>query len=137
MLASFLSLKISLIMPLLLQDSDTTVSDKPDSVRYSIKFVNYQKKAEYSVRKWRLAGQDEFDSITSLKKQLKHDFDDILHDVAEDAIQMGYIEPGHGIKGRQHWIADDEDLRDMYQAHRKNKIMFWGIHRNEEKATNP
>ena len=53
------------------------------------------------MRKWRLAGQDEFDSITSLKKQLKHDFDDILHDVAEDAIQMGYIEPGHGIKGRQ------------------------------------
>jgi len=125
MLASFLSLKISLIMPLLLQDSDTTVSDKPASVRYSIKFVTYQKKTEYSVRKWRLAGQDEFDSITSLKKQLKHDFDDILHDVAEDAIQMGYIEPGHGIKGRQHWIADDEDLRDMYQAHRKNKIMFW------------
>jgi len=49
------------------------------------------------VRKWRLAGQDEFDSITSLKKQLKHD---ILHDVAEDAIQMEYIESGHGIKGK-------------------------------------
>jgi len=44
MLARFLSSKVSLIMPLLLQDSDTTVSDKPDSVRYSIKFVNCQKK---------------------------------------------------------------------------------------------
>lgn len=44
--------------------------------------------------------------------------------MAEVAIQMGYIEPWHGIKGRQHWIADD-DLHDMYQAHRKNKIMFW------------
>jgi len=60
-----------------------------------------------------------------LKKQLKNDFDDILHDVAEDASQMGYIEPAHGIKGRQHWIADDEDLHDMYQVHRKNKIMLW------------
>ena len=104
MLASFLSLKISLIMPLLLQDSDTTVSDKPDSVRYSIKFVNYQKRSEYSVRKWRLAGQDEFDSITSLKKQLSM----ILMifcmmwlkmQFKWDTLNQGmeYIEPGHGI----------------------------------------
>jgi len=96
-------------MPLLLQDSVTTGSNKPDSVFCMVfnKLCELPIKSEYSVRKWRLAGQDEFDSITSLKKQLKHD---ILHDVAEDAIQMGYIESGHGIKGRQHWIADD-----MYQ----------------------
>ena len=31
---------------------------------------------------------------------------------------MGYIEPGHGAKGRQRWLHDDSDLTDLYQLYK-------------------
>ena len=30
---------------------------------------------------------------------------------------FGYIEPGHGLKGRQQWIVQDEDVQEMYKSH--------------------
>ena len=27
--------------------------------------------------------------------------------------QLGYIEPGHGLKGKQQWINGDDDLAEM------------------------
>ena len=39
---------------------------------------------------------------------------------------MGYIEPGHGAKGKQRWLASPEDLKDMYTAHEgKKEILLW------------
>ena len=28
---------------------------------------------------------------------------------------VGYIEPGHGVKGRQMWLETEDDLDEMYQ----------------------
>ena len=46
--------------------------------------------------------------------------------VIEDEIELGFIEPGHGTKGRQQWLVDDDDLSDMYKSYEgKMDIMLW------------
>ena len=102
-------------------------SEKPTSaMSYSLKVVHREKKSDYSVRKWRDAQSVRFESVNALKYRLKQNFSDILGDVKEDEIEMGFIEPGHGAKGKQHWIVDDDDLRHMYKTYEgKKDIMLW------------
>ncbi len=39
---------------------------------------------------------------------------------------FGYIEPGHGAKGKQCWLTSPDDLIDMYTIHgRKKEILLW------------
>ena len=41
---------------------------------------------------------------------------------------VGYIEPGHGVKGRQMWLETEDDLDAMYQIHDKkgkSEILLW------------
>ena len=39
---------------------------------------------------------------------------------------FGYIEPGHGVKGKQRWLMSDEDVVDMYTIHDgKKEILLW------------
>ena len=37
-------------------------------------------------------------------------------------IEMGYIEPGHGARGKQRWILNAGDLEDMYEAYTQEKL---------------
>ncbi len=112
----------------LLQDSEVAITAvKPTSdVSYSLKVIHRDKKSEYSVRKWRDAHLTRFESVIALKRKLKKNFSDILGDVTEDEIEMGFIEPGHGAKGKQQWLMDTDDLRDMYKTYEgKKDIMLW------------
>ena len=39
---------------------------------------------------------------------------------------LGYVEPGHGAKGKQRWLITDADVTDMYKAHQgKKEILLW------------
>ena len=39
---------------------------------------------------------------------------------------MGYVEPGHGMKGRKIWIHSDDDVKIMYEKHdQKKSILLW------------
>ena len=39
---------------------------------------------------------------------------------------MGYVEPGHGMKGRKIWIHTDEDLKMMNEKHdKKRSVLLW------------
>ena len=90
---------------------------------YSVKVINPAKKSEYSIRKWRATNT--FTSVQDMRKQLKHDFADLFERVSEDEIEVGYLEPGHGSKERQHWLVDDNDLSDMYKMYEgKREIML-------------
>lgn len=51
------------------------------------------------MRKWRLAGQDEFDSITSPKKQLKHDF--MIFCMMWLKLQFRWDTLNHGMESRE------------------------------------
>ena len=60
------------------------------------------------------------DEIMQILKSNKHIKD-------SDAIQFGYIMPGHGFKGKQRALQDDEDIGGMYDAYsgKKPPIILW------------
>ena len=40
--------------------------------------------------------------------------------------ELGYLEPGHGSKGKRCWLHTDADLVDMYKQHKhKKEILLW------------
>ena len=62
-----------------------------------------------------------FTSVDDIKKELS----DSLH-VPTIIDIVGYIEPGHGVKGKQRWLLADSDLDEMYDIHTgKVNILLW------------
>ena len=43
------------------------------------------------------------------------------------SVDLGYLEPGHGMKGKNQWLHSDDDVKEMYAKHvgRRN-IQLWG-----------
>ena len=39
---------------------------------------------------------------------------------------FGYIETGHGVKGKQRWLLSDEDVADMYTRMTGRKKFYCG-----------
>ena len=54
-----------------------------------------------------------FESVDELRQELGEAF-------TCDTDVVGYISPGHGLKGKKVWIEQDEDLDRMYELHKKN-----------------
>lgn len=43
-----------------------------------------------------------------------------------EIVDIGYIEPGHGMKGKKHWLFTDDDVEEMYKKHLgKRSILLW------------
>ena len=56
-------------------------------------------------------------------KEIFKEFKDSLEIVA---CQIGYIEPGHGLKGKQRWLSDEEDIEAMYASFKaRREIVMW------------
>lgn len=87
---------------------------------YSLKVVNPQKKSEYTIRKWRI--KQKFETVAHLSSKLVEDFEE-LKPLDEQCLSLGYIEPGHGCKGKQRWLYSDEDLQEMYSIW--DEILLW------------
>ncbi len=51
-----------------------------------------------------------FHTTTSLHSIVKENFEELKE---ADDLCTGYIEPGHGWKGKGQWINNNEDLREM------------------------
>ena len=95
------------------------MTDTEGPTSYNVKIINPMKKSDYFVRKWRT--RIRFQSIESLQDKLRSELDNHT-----EALEMGYIEPGHGAQGKQRWILNDGDLEDMYEAYSGRKeIMLW------------
>ena len=93
---------------------------------FSVKLVNSTKKSDYRVEKWHVS--KEFLSVTDFENELKAKF------TIKGKVTFGYIEPGHGLKGRQHWINDDHDIVDMYRLYKGNKEVIIWCHLSVEPA---
>ena len=60
-----------------------------------------------------------FSSVSSLKEHLTEALQEVILDV-------GYNEPGHGLKGRQVWLVEDADVIEMYSRFKKRQcITLW------------
>ena len=66
--------------------------------------MNPEHKREYSMHKVKAF---KFRSVDEIRDRLT----ELL---PCDFRKFGYIEPGHGLKGRSQWISDEEDLESMY-----------------------
>ena len=98
-------------------DSDECVSD----LSYSVKLINRMRKSEYQVKKWRT--NIKFKSLTQLEAMLKDKFSEFK---MGEGCHVGYIEPGHGWKGKQTLVTDEDDLKDMYRVYNsKNEVLIW------------
>ena len=82
---------------------------------YNVKVINPSKKSDYFIRKWRT--RIHFQDIYALQDKLCSELGD-----HGEIIEMGYIEPGHGARGKQRWILNAGDLEDMYEAYTQEKL---------------
>ena len=98
------------------------------SMSYSIKIINPAKKAEYMVQK--LHGvKMSFKKVDEIKGIIEEHCDD---NVSVPIDSLGYVEPGHGAKGKQRWLITDADIADMYKAHQgKKEILLWCYSRSQ------
>ena len=93
-----------------------SLSSQPP-VSYSVKLINEAKKSDYRVHK--LSTSARFTTRNDIKQQL-HAIDRKAKDT------FGYIDPGHGLKGKQNVITSDQDLVEMYAAYKnKHGILLW------------
>ena len=50
----------------------------------------------------------------------------MIRDAQIDIAEMGYISPGHGLKGKLNPLTGDDDLEDMYAEYKsKRDIILW------------
>ena len=71
------------------------------------------KKAKYN------HGQTKLTSMSEVKEWLSENLDIEIADV-------GYISPGHGMKGKKNAILSEDDTRDMYAEYSgKRNILLW------------
>ena len=58
----------------------------------------------------------------SLLSSCKHYFDEDK----DKELQCGYMEPGHGKKGKQFEVPSNKDLKEMYEMYKKKRdILLW------------
>ena len=72
---------------------------------YTLKVINCAKKSQYHMKPLELSCRCL--SLSDFRKNVEDEIGTI-----EGTI--GYIEPGHGQKGKQRELSDDDDLKEMY-----------------------
>ena len=73
-----------------------------------------------------------FQKVDEIKETIKEYCDEY---VSVPIDSLGYVEPGHGAKGKQRWLITDADVADMYKAHQgKKEILLWCHSRVQEGA---
>ena len=93
-----------------------TVTTQPP-VTYMVQLINQAKKSEYTLKK--LSTTACFSSLDILKQEIQQ-----LHPDARDT--YGYINPGHGLKGKLKSITTEQDLVEMYSEYKnKHDILLW------------
>lgn len=76
------------------------------------------------MRKFRI--NTRFTNVPTLKKALADHFQTAV-------TEIGYIMPRHGARGKQHWICEDIDIEDMYNAYKgKKEITLWFYTKTDE-----
>ena len=63
-----------------------------------------------------------FTDVSDLRSCLLDAFENSIH---EDTFEFGYVQPGHGSKGRQVLLQNNTALEEMYATHMKTLFMLW------------
>ena len=106
--------------------SDVETDDQTTEFSYTLKLVDPKCKADFQTIK--LGKAKIFKSLSSLQQFIYKIISTNPKFQAPDLknVEMGYIECGHGLKGRKIWIHVDGDVKMMYDYHQKSKsILLW------------
>lgn len=99
------------------------------TLNYSIKIVN-PKKSDFVV-----SSKKKFHDLDNLKKRVSEEFEEQINGSIK---QIGYIEPGHGLRGKQRWLTSSVELEEMYALFQGRKeIMLWTFSENSKKRSRP
>ena len=86
-----------------------------------MKIINPKNAGGHLVVDW--CTMKKFNSLNVLKDELRQYFREYVEDYDFD---IGYMSPGHGMKGKQHQFKCDEDIFNMYAEFEKRKhILLW------------
>lgn len=93
-----------------------------NQLSYSIKLVNPAKKYDYRI--YKIRDSVKFESVNLLEQFIKDKFKEFREC---NSMCIGYIEPGHGWKGKQRWINTDEDVNELYSVYHNTakEILLW------------
>lgn len=106
-------------------DDVLVLSAAKHAFEYSLKMVNPSCMRDFKTVDIR--GQKLCSSLDELKEFIMSRLPSGIGDVPDlEAVDMGFVEPGHGGKGRKVWLFNDDDLHNMYKTHQKKKrILLW------------
>lgn len=91
---------------------------------YSPKLINPLRMSEY--RNIEIQSTGHCKSVNELKEFISKNHPSGVDVPNLKEVEMGYIELGHGGKGRKVWICDDKDVDKMYETHvNKKRILLW------------
>ena len=112
------------------QARPSTSKGSRNEFEYSLKIVNPSKMSSFT--NLRVCVWKQCESLADLRRFLDENVSipstptvditkpDLQH------VQIGYIEPGDGLKGRKLWLHTDNDLQGMYEKHQgKKSIQLW------------
>ena len=109
--------------------SDPTTNTKLPTHRYcyTVKAMNPGMKRDYDIHKLKA---NKFESVEELR-------DYLLGALPCGFTQLGYIEPGHGLKGKTQWLVEDDDLVEMYTKCQKSSILLWCLKEGQPSKSLP
>lgn len=102
---------------------DSVLTDDENQFEYSIKIVNpvrMSNSKNVRVCKWKSC-----QSLSELRNFLGVRVPSVEVDGKKpdfETVDIGYIEPGHGMKGKKQWLITDDDIEEMYKKH---GILLW------------
>ena len=100
------------------EPSQPSASSNSEGFSYSVKIINPAKKADYSIRKFRV--NTLFKTVISLKKALCESF---LTSSASD-VEVGYITKGHGARGIL-WFYTNNKTEEGSKKGKKTNSLTW------------
>ena len=106
--------------------SDVEIADQNLSFSYTLKLVNPKSKSDFLTIK--LGTAKKFKSLSSLQQFMYKTISTNPKFKAPDLtdVEMGYIESGHGLKGRKIWLYADGDVEVMYDYFKDStSILLW------------
>ena len=88
--------------------------------------INPNKKKEYSMVKAKAVSYGAIITYTEMKDSILNSFPSDIP--KPDKLEFGYVEPGHGLRGKKEWILDDDDMNEFlekYRSKKKKELTLW------------
>lgn len=106
-----------------IEDENSNESENKSTVRYILRvmIINPQMKKDYTMAKADKFASEEL-SLCEMRELILSSFPDDIPHPCEDKLEFGYIEPGHGLKGKKEWILDEKDLKQFLEKYRSKKM---------------